>query len=501
MLESNLLLMLSALISPLLVVRWLRWLGFVQQKEYRWDRFLVFIKTNEGKAEIFRFLRPKLSDFSRTGLKRPVPTSRAAVVATMSLFLLFLVFFFSWLVGGSLLFFVSVVVCYMILPFIVITATLPTAIIAHVLTRQKLRQAQQLLAQHKPYIIGVTGSYGKSTTKHLIAAVMKEKTSVFVTPKSHNTKYSVALAVLNHYQGEKVCVIEYAAYTKGEIKELASWIKPDSAVITGLAPQHLELFGSVEAIVKAKSELIKALPNLDALVLCNGADPGAFQICQAGGAHNITFFDGEFSQEKLKHVGLTTDGYLTFVWRGHTVITPLVGTHYKTAVLAAITAGVIFDVSEKEIITALSNFQPDETFISSYRLDSGSLVIDDGRTANPIGFKAGLDLIAPYHHKNQTTVLVTAGIVDLGDATSQIHTELASYSQDKIDAVWYLGQPGLAEFKHTFGSKLISDRSVIAKQLHQLGPDVVLLLEGKIPSWLMAEIHKLRLEQKQLRPS
>lgn len=195
--------LLSALATPFFVVRWFRWLAIVQQKEYRFDRLRAFLRSDEGKYELKRVL-PKLSDFSRTGLKRPKPTARVLLVALLSG--LTLLSQFSLSISSSitpgevmpslLVWGTGIVVAYLILPITVIADSIPTMLLSALATWNTLRRAKQKIESGQPKIIGVGGSYGKTSTKHLLHHFLKQKLTVFVTPKSFNNKLSVAQSII-----------------------------------------------------------------------------------------------------------------------------------------------------------------------------------------------------------------------------------------------------------------------------------------------------------------
>lgn len=109
-------------------------------------------------------------------------------------------------------------------------------------------------------VIGITGSYGKTSTKQLLEHVLKTKYKVFATGQSHNTLFSVASDIIRYLSDEQThAIIEYGAYKRGEIKRLTELIKPQIAVITGISKQHYGLFGSYENLKMAKFELIESL--------------------------------------------------------------------------------------------------------------------------------------------------------------------------------------------------------------------------------------------------
>jgi UDP-N-acetylmuramoyl-tripeptide--D-alanyl-D-alanine ligase len=465
------------LLGPMMVVRALRWLSFVQQKEYRLDRLWELLSSRQGIFELARiFALP--NDLTRAGLKRPHVTLRIMFVTIVAIVLSLVGL--QWGFNGIIFIWLS-------LPFIIILSAWLSGLGWWALTEFKLRQASQKITQAAPFIIGVTGSYGKTSTKHLIAHVLSTQQPVFTTPRSHNTKYSVAQAILRSYAGEKLVVLEYAAYTKGEIKKLAEWFHPDAAVITGLAPQHLALFGSVEAIIKAKSELVKALPE-KAPIFVNAADSGTVKIVRAGGRSEFIDFSGPHSVIRLTHVGLLVDATLSFIWNGHAVRTKLIGLQYLQTVQAALAVGRWLEMSESELVKALESFTPNQSYIQSSRLSSGALVIDDGFSTNPTGFTAGLELLGHFKKQGKRTVLVTGGIVDLGESSSEIHAALAKKAAQVADEVWYVGTEGKSEFAQEFGAAFTEDVTNMVSRISELSQDVVVLLEGRIPNVLQNHV-------------
>ena len=468
-------------------IRWARWLAIVQQKEYRWDRLLLFLESSEGKRDFWRLI-PHKQDFTRTGLKRPVKTARVLLVGLISLGILvvgswllqLLPIFGTW--GQIILAVIYILLAYFILPIVVIVATLPSTIISMVVTYLELTKAQKKVFSSKPLIIGITGSYGKTTTKMLVAHVLSTKFQVFYTPKSFNTRYSVAKSINDSYQGEEIAVLEYGAYTKGEIAALTKWFPPQMAIITGVTFQHVGLFGSLEEIITAKSELVKALPE-NASVFCNGADQGAVSICDVRPDKNLILYAGNKTSVLLKNLSLNKQAQLKFSWKGKTVQTQLVGLHYSQAVQAAIAVAVELGVEAEEIVAALETFESPSNFIKVRTGLHGAQVIDDGGTSNKQGFEAALAILDWYKKQRYQTVLVTAGIVDLGEWSDQIHEDLAQQSNKIADQVFHLGTDGRTIFSAELGQKLGTNRNDLESFLAKINNKTAILLEGRLPQW------------------
>lgn len=472
-------------------VRILRWLGIIQQKEYRFDRLMLFMKSYEGKQEFYRLL-PKKSDFSKTGLKRPKITLRSASIGFIfsTIFILFLivVLLLAYLIPSLLFTILFFIICLLILltciPFILIISIIPTTIIASFKTHLELLKAKSKFRKTKPMIIGITGSYGKTSTKIFLAHVLERKFSVFKTPKSFNIKYSVAKSINDGYLDQEIAIIEYAAYKTGEIKNLTSWFKPKLAVVTGLTEQHLGLFGSLSAIIQAKAELVESL-DLGSTVICNGYDPGALRIFEMSRNKKdlkLVSINEQHDQVKIFKTHLNKKGELVFVWNGQQVLTKLMGMHYIQTVKLVIAVATELDLKDEEIVSALSNFIPNEKFIYSYTLDSGATVVDDGGTSNPKGFEAAISLASKVNAKEKT--LITPGIIDLGLRSDDIHKDLAERSQQIFSNVLYVGEVGSKQFGEAFGDNFEQVQSEVEKKIAEISSDNLVLVEGRMPAWV-----------------
>ncbi len=465
-------------------VRFLRWLAWFQQKEYRSDRLWLFVTSAEGVSELWRLV-PLKSDFSKTGLKRPQKTPRVLVTAFLSVCLIALLFYLSAFRGWVTLL-VVIFVVYLLLPVVMFISNLPIILIKHLVTEYYLHQARQLIRKYRPQIIGITGSYGKTTTKLLLAHVLAIKAPVFTTPASYNTKYSVAKSICDQYRGEKIVVLEYGAYTRGEIEQLANFFPPSIAIIIGLTEQHLGLFGSLDKIIQAKAELIKALPK-NASIYVNASDPGADQIFIAG--RNL-----HPAGQSLKRVGYgiagdgewqfatQKDGFIQIKIGQKKYLTQIWGGHYTTQLSAVFLLATTLGIELDQVAQTLNEFEPGANFIRRYQLESGVVVIDDGGTSNPTGFETALDLISSLPAARK--ILLTTGIVDLGQRSAEIHQNLACAAGRSVSEVWYFGELAKSEFMGELGQRVVHERDQIEQRIKQLTKDDLLLIEGRMPKWL-----------------
>lgn len=481
-----------------ILVRSLVWLTRLQQKEYRWDRLWHYLKTEDGRQDLLKVL-PSLNSFSRTGLVRPKITARMLVVV------LFYLASLSWLTftffeqGEWLLFFVYLVILFFV-PLIILIASIPTAVIFEWQVWLKMKKAQKKIISHQPKIIGITGSYGKTSTKVILKHVLSQKYSVYATQRSFNTRYSLARDIVYRYQGQEIAIIEYAAYKPGEIKWLAQRIRPHWAVITGLVEQHLAIFGSVKNIVKAKAELIEFL-RPDGLVFVNAKDSRSKMIveyaCQKVflSDDQIIPYSGDQSQIKLSQQELTKDGHLSFTLKDTKVVTKLVGYRYLTIVQAGIAVARKLGLTWEEIIKSLQTFEPPLFFVRLFEHSQKFWLLDDGRTTNPMAFFDVIDLAQEIIDKRKIKgkkILITSGIIDLGEESNEIHLKLAKKAKMVFTDVIYTGNPGKGQFAKAFANKVISEKNDIEHMLNSLGQQDFVVVEGWIPLWLQ---HRLIIKQ------
>ena len=482
-------LLVTCVVGPLFFVRWVRWVAIVQQKEYRIDRFFAFLHSSEGRQEVIKLL-PKVSELTRTGLKRPQPTLRVIFVAALSILFMVVAYIFSlqlelsyWLVSLTFLYFFT--------PVFILFSCLPSSILSWLLTQRVLMRAQRKLNATSPQIIGVGGSYGKSSTKHLLHHFLSQAFTVFVTPKSFNTKLSVASSICEGYTNQQIALLEYGAYTRGEIEYLAKWFKPQLAVETGFTPQHLSLFGTRKNSILAESELLAALPS-HGTAFCNGADPGAIEICGVGlqkSRAKVVMYAGDDSVVQLENVTLNAFGQVSALWKGQRLETQLIGRQYMINVQAAIAVCEHLKLSDQQIISAAHSFRPNASFIQGKVLQTGAYLVDDGGTSNPKGFSAALDIIEELPYKQK--ILVTAGMIDLGYESDQVHLELAQRAKQMGVQVIHLGIDGKEQFKHVFGERLMTSIREAKELVRSTSQTTVILLEGKVPKVLETYLEEI----------
>ena len=153
--------------------------------------------------------------------------------------------------------------CYLLAPLWLVAGNTLVQPLEAIIRRRYLTQAAAVLRQINPKVVGITGSYGKTTTKQFLRDILSVRYQTYATPKSYNTLMGISLAINRDLADDfrtEYFISEMGAYIEGEIERICQLTPPDIAIITEIGPQHLERFGSLDNIKNAKYELIKNLP-------------------------------------------------------------------------------------------------------------------------------------------------------------------------------------------------------------------------------------------------
>lgn len=343
--------------------------------------------------------------------------------------------------------------------------------------------AKRTLQRVKPLSIGITGSYGKTTTKFCVGAVLAADRPTFVTPSSFNSHLGVVRAINEGLVDEhQAFVAEMGMFRRGDIAQLCELTHPSIGVITAIGPMHLERLGSIEQIVAAKAELLQALPK-DGFFVTNGDDQRCLEI--ASSSHvPVTLFgirnqNAHVRAANIELVGGRTefDLILPDVEPLHVsaqspegpppqvsaqppaqdsggqplhvpaqgsdgppihVSAQLLGDHNVLNLLAAAAVGHLLGIDRQRIADALQTVQAPEHRLSPIRNDAaGILVIDDAYNSNPDGAAAALQVL--QRHQAQRRLLVTPGMVELGDVEEEANRAFGAQAASVCDLVVLVG--------------------------------------------------------------
>jgi UDP-N-acetylmuramoyl-tripeptide--D-alanyl-D-alanine ligase len=318
----------------------------------------------------------------------------------------------------------------------------------YILVDDVLQALQALAYQHRKQmgvkIIGITGSNGKTTTKELITAVLKEKYKVHATLGNLNNHIGVPLTLLQLTHQHQLAVVEMGANHPGEIKRLCEIAQPDFGIITNVGKAHLEGFGSFEGVMQAKAELYAHIASNGMGVFIN-SDHGYLQqmAIQAGlptekeivySMHNhpdISMITG-----KIK----ASDPYLTMQCQtGVTfeINTRLVGSYNAENVLAAVTIGHFFGLKNTQIKQGIELFVPQNNRSQLIETNKNRLIID-AYNANPTSMEAAVLNIQQLENDNK--LLILGDMLELGEHAVAEHQKIVDLIKEKgFQSVYLVG--------------------------------------------------------------
>ncbi|MCA0452605.1 MAG: UDP-N-acetylmuramoyl-tripeptide--D-alanyl-D-alanine ligase [Chloroflexi bacterium] len=316
--------------------------------------------------------------------------------------------------------------------------------------RRFVNKARQVLAEVNPVVVGITGSYGKTTTKNYLAHILSGRYKTYPTPKSYNTLMGVTLAINNDMANDhsiEYFICEMGAYIQGEIQQIAELTHPTISIVVEVGPQHLERFGTLENVATAKYEIIKALPP-DGVGVFNWDNPHVREMYERGypktrlavsrvvdptnvPTNGPRFIASEIS-ETLNGLKFTVTDNQT---GEHELFdTTLLGEHNVTNVLLATAVAVHEGMKLRDVAFRVRALKPAESRLVRQTTAQGITIINDAYSANPTGVVSALKALAL--HQNGRRLLITPGMVELGPLheaeNKKLGIEAAKYASDII---------------------------------------------------------------------
>ena len=310
--------------------------------------------------------------------------------------------------------------------------------------RRFVSRARRKLAEVDPLVVGITGSYGKTTTKACVAAVAELRGPAYPTPASFNSFLGVVRAINEGLQPRhRTFVVEMGAYRRGDVAELCELTGPRIGILTAIGPAHLERFGSLDETERAKGELGESLPP-DGALITRADDERCRRAAGRSPAPARLFapFPHPDAHVWAEDVELR-EGRTVFrlCAAGHDAVTVrarLLGEHNVANLVAAAAAGLEMGLPLDAIGRALGKVQPPENRLAPIvNSAAGVVVIDDAYNSNPQGAAAALDVLAS--HPAERRLLVTPGMVELGDRQEAENRRFGEHAAAVCDLVVLVG--------------------------------------------------------------
>jgi len=302
-----------------------------------------------------------------------------------------------------------------------------------ILVKDALVALQQLANYHRKYlglpIIALTGSNGKTTTKNLIERVLSQQYQVYATIGNLNNHIGVPLTLLSLTAEHDFGIIEMGANHIGEIELLCKIAEPNYGYITNFGKAHLEGFGSIEGVIKAKSELYNYLAEHRGEVFVYDNDKKQKELTEKQG--RITFGSGASYDFEL----ISSQPKLHFKYKNNTIRTDLVGDYNFVNCIAALTIGEYFGVPAVKAIRAISTYHP-ENNRSEIRVTKINTLLLDAYNANPTSVKAAIENFMEVEHPNKKMIL--GDMFELGSYAKFEHQAVVDLLKEETALEVYL---------------------------------------------------------------
>lgn len=287
------------------------------------------------------------------------------------------------------------------------------------------RDAERILAS-MPHlkIIGITGSYGKTSTKHYLHRILSEKYDTLMTPGNFNTTLGVIRTVREHLKPyNEVFIVEMGAKQTDDIADICRLVHPQAGIVTAVGPQHLESFKTIENVQATKFELVDALPADGLAVLNNDFPYIADRKVDNVAAARYTVKDTPGAQWSVSDIEYTREG-TSFVLNGPegysiALRTRLVGECNISNLAAAVIMARRFGVDDAKIRYAVSRIEQVEHRLNLKRVPGGITIIDDAYNSNPSGSAMALDVLSGMTGGKR--IVVTPGMVELGERQYELN--------------------------------------------------------------------------------
>jgi len=331
--------------------------------------------------------------------------------------------------------------------------------------------AKVKMNQFQPTVIAITGSFGKTSVKHILGHILKTQASTLITPGSVNTPMGITRIIREQLdESHKYFIVEMGAYGPGSIARLCKLTPPDYGIITTIGHAHYERFRSLETVCQAKFELAEAVIEKGGKAVIHERTKRFSHAREMRIEHPDHFIvcgePPEIDPAKRKDVNYLekTDWHIVSVEQLATGLElklskdgkpygfeiPLYGIHHGHNAALAITLALELGMGPLAIIQALKSLPQIQHRLEVKRQPDGTRLIDDAYNSNPLGFRSALDLMAIIQNSSGRNILITPGMVELGSAHNEVHEKIGTYAGEICDVAIVVSSKRIPTFIRGF---------------------------------------------------
>jgi len=530
--------MIYYLLSTLWFLRQIKatlfWLYLWQLKEYHIGRFIDHFRTEMGKKLIFHPLQllklvliPFLFYFFFPGFvilisiyiiesifffkslfqgggKKPVLTKKTFFLIVITL--IFQILFVSIHCQKNLRFLILLLILDILTPVIISGILLLFQPLTVFWRRQVIEKAKQKRIKHKDLlVIGITGSYGKTSTKEFLTTILEAKFNVLKTKAHQNSEVGISQCILEELEpSHEVFVVEMGAYNKGGIKLLSDIVKPKIGILTGINEQHMVLFGSQENIIRTKFELIESLP-AEGVAIFNGNSGHIMTLkpqidrlnlkskifCSTRARADIWAENIKAERETLSFKVISKEGETANFKLN------LFGAHNVENILLAVACAKELGLNLEKIARACEKIKPSQSGMELKKTASELNLIDATYSANFNSVISHLNYLKVWKGKK---IIIMPCLIELGAASREVHRRMGEGAAKVCDLAIITTEEHFEDIKKGAMAGGMREEDILFLQDPNLifevikpfcQPENVILLEGRVPKELVYSlIHK-----------
>lgn len=449
----------------------------------KYQLYLLQIENYEIKRYWSLLLRKGYVRSNSPLRKSLVWTKKVSLIAILSL-ILFVAS--SWIFCGLGLFYwvIWLIISILIAPVYYTIALVILTPFDSIAKKSVMSKARNLINHSNLKIVGIAGSYGKTTMKNVMSSVLSQKFKVLVPPESINTAVGMSSWVLKQYNNNsEILIVEFGEEYQGDNKRIAGIFPPDFAIITGINEAHFERIGSIQNIAATIFESVENAKK-DVKVFLNKDDENVKKYYEKYCGEKLVEFysvdnakNREFDAEKL-------------VWKAEIrdlgkVEIPILGEYILGDIDAAYLVANSLKIENLKIMRGISEIQPVNHRLEPIRGAGGALVIDDSYNGNPEGVREAIKVLSKF--KDYRKIYLTPGLVESGTKNKEVHTEIGKELASVADKVILIKNSATPYIAEGLKSKNYRDENIIwhntAKSAHDslsqlLKPGDVILFQN-----------------------
>lgn len=395
----------------------------------------LFLKTYQLSGyKIKDFLREVFSFNFSLGSKNKIVFTKRMIRFVATLFLLSngLFYLVNRFVGNIWLLLLDYMVLILLCPFIMTVAHFIIYPLERLIKWVYIKKAEKILAKKNVVKIGITGSYGKTSTKNILTQILEKEYKVCATPLSYNTEMGITKTVLEKLDDHDIFIAEMGARRKGDVKRLANIVKPDYGILTTIGKQHIETFKTLSAIEETKFELAENVSK-DGSVVFNGDTASGIRLFHKCKSNKYLVCDKR-GYAYSKDESVSCEGsHFTLVLDGQEIKlqTRLLGRFNINNIVCACAVANLLGISKEDMISAVKNLKP-----TSHRLEliqnDYLTILDDAYNSNIVGAKEALEVLSKFDGQK---IVVTPGFVEMGNDSSMANFSLGASIADVADYI------------------------------------------------------------------